>query len=63
LKEGELMQPEVHGFVFSEKELYQMLTNEEYNYGKEIAKKHILWYGTESYYKIILKSLKNGFKG
>jgi hypothetical protein len=40
-----------------------MLTNEEYNYGKEIAKKDILWYGTESYYKIILKSLKNGFKG
>jgi hypothetical protein len=42
LKEGELMQPEVPGFVFSDKELYQMLTNEEYNHRKEIAKKHIL---------------------
>lgn len=63
LKEGELTVPEVHGFVFSEQEFYKMLTNKEFNYGKECAKNHILIYGIENYYQILLKGLQNGFEG
>jgi len=63
LKEGELTIPEVHGFVFTEEEFHQMLTNKEFNYGKECAKSHILIYGTEPYHKMLLRGLQNGFKG
>src|SRR3989338_7873513 len=40
LKEGELMVPEIHGYVFTDEEFSQMLTNKEFNYGKELARKH-----------------------
>lgn len=63
LKEGELMLPEVHGYVFTKEEFYQMLVNDEFNYGKEVARKHILCYGAEQYYKILFEAMKNGFKG
>ncbi|MDO9579365.1 MAG: nucleotidyltransferase domain-containing protein [Bacteroidales bacterium] len=63
LKEGELTIPEVHGFVFTEEEFYQMLINKEFNFGKECAKNHIIMHGISSYYKILLRGLQNGFKG
>jgi len=63
LNEGELTIPEIHGFVFTEEEFYQMLVNKEFNYGKECAKNHILIFGADSYYKILLRGLQNGFKG
>lgn len=64
LKEGELMLPEVHGFVFTQEELYLMLTDKkELNYGKELARKHIIFFGGESYYRILLEAIENGFKG
>ena len=63
LKEGELTIPEVHGFVFTEEEFYQMLINNEFNYGKECSKNHIIIQGTSAYYKILLRGLQNGFKG
>jgi predicted nucleotidyltransferase len=63
LKQGDLTFPELHGFVFTEQEFYQMLINKEFNYGKECAKNHVLIRGTEFYYKILLKALQNGFKG
>lgn len=63
LKEGELTIPEVHGFVFTEEEFYQMLINKEFNYGKECAKNHVLIHGISAYYKILLRGLLNGFKG
>ena len=63
LKEGELMIPEVHGYVFTQEEFYLMLTNEEFNYGKELVRKHIIFYGAEIYYKILMKAMKYGFKG
>jgi hypothetical protein len=40
-----------------------MLINDEFNYGKELARKHILYYGAEQYYKILFWAMKNGFKG
>jgi len=63
LKEGELMIPEVHGFVFTEHEFYLMLTNKEFNLGKETARKHIIYFGAESYYQILFNALENGFAG
>ncbi len=63
LNEGELTMPEAHGFVFTEDEFYLMLVNKEFNYGKECAKNHILIYGIDTYYKILLRGLQNGFKG
>ncbi len=63
LKEGELMIPEIHGYIFTREEFYQMLTNNEFNYGKELARKHILYYGAEAYYTILFEAIKNGFKG
>ncbi len=63
LKEGELMIPEIHGYVFTREEFFQMLINKEFNYGKELARKHILYYGAEQYYKILFEAMKNGFKG
>lgn len=63
LKAGELMIPEVHGFVFTQEEFYLMLTNKEYNYGKELARKHIIVFGGEPYYRILLEAIDNGFKG
>lgn len=62
LKEGELMIPEVHGYIFTRDEFYQMLINIEFNYGKELARRHILFYGAEAYYKILFEAMKNGFK-
>lgn len=63
LKRGELIIPEVHGFVFTREEFYQMLVNNEYNFGKELARKHILVGGAEAYYKILFEAMKHGFKG
>jgi predicted nucleotidyltransferase len=63
LKEGELTVPQVHSYVFTEEEFYAMLVNKEFNYGKECARKHIIIYGGESFYKILFEAVKNGFKG
>lgn len=63
LTRGELIMPEVHGFIFTREEFYLMLVNKEYNYGKEIAKKHIIVYGAEAYYKILFEAMRYGFKG
>ena len=61
--EGELMVPEIHGYVFTQTEFYLMLINDEYNYGKELARNHILCYGSEAYYNILFEAIQHGFKG
>jgi predicted nucleotidyltransferase len=63
LKEGELMIPETHGFVFTREEFYLMLTNGGFNYGKELARKHVIIYGAEPYYRILFEAMRHGFKG
>ena len=30
---------------------------------KELARKHIIYYGAEAYYKILFEAMKSGFKG
>ncbi len=63
LREGEFMIPEVHGYVFTQEEFYLMLINDEFNYGKELVKKHVIFYGAEQYYAIVFEAMKHGFKG
>lgn len=63
LKEGEIAIPEVHGYVFTREEFLKMLLNDEFNYGKELARKHVIHYGAEQYYNILFEAMKNGFKG
>jgi predicted nucleotidyltransferase len=63
LRQGDLTVPEAHGFVFTQDELYQMLVNNEFNYGKELARKHIIVQGAEQYYKILFEAINHGFKG
>lgn len=59
---GELMIPEVHPYVFTKSEFLQMLLSDEENYGKQIFKNRLILFGTENYYLIIKKAIKNGFK-
>jgi len=56
------MIPEVHPYVFTEDEFIKMLTEDGENYGKEIAKKHLIVAGAEPYYRILRKAIKNGYK-
>ncbi|MBI2140223.1 nucleotidyltransferase domain-containing protein [Candidatus Woesearchaeota archaeon] len=63
LKEGELMIPEAHGFVFMQEEFLKMLLNKEFNYGKELARKHIIYTGAEPYYRMLFEAIRHGFKG
>ena len=46
---------EIHEFVFSRDEFLEMLKSEDENAGKEIARKHFVFYGMVNFYKLILK--------
>ena len=60
---GELMIPEIHLYVFTDEEFLSMLLSKEENYGKEVARKHIIVQGSNSYYRILREAMENGFKG
>ena len=53
--------PQIHLYVFTDDEFKQMLLDEKYNYGKEIVKNNLIFYGAEAYYKILFEAMKNGF--
>ena len=57
----ELSIPEIHLYIFTDDEFKQMLLNEQHNYGKEIVKNNLIFYGAEAYYKIMVEAMKNGF--
>lgn len=61
--EGELMIPPVHLYAFSKEEFFKMLLDKEENYGKEIFRNHIIFFGVENYYLIVKEAIENGFKG
>jgi len=61
--ESDLSIPKVHPFVFTRKEFVEMLTNDEFNYGKEIARYNLIFYGAEQYYTILNEGIKHGFRG
>src|SRR3989344_2303732 len=47
--------------VITKKELIEMLTNEEENLGKQIARKHLVLNNHDIFYKIIKNGIKHGF--
>lgn len=60
--EGDLLIPKLHPYIFSKDEFLEMLINKETNYGKEIAKKHIIISGAEFYFKILGEVIKRGYR-
>ena len=61
--ESELMIPEVHPYVFTQEQFYQMLTTKEENYGKEIARNNLIITGGKLYYSILMEAIEHGFNG
>ena len=61
--ESELMTPEVHPYVFTQSQFYEMLINKEENYGKETARNNLIITGGKQYYEILMEAIKNGFDG
>lgn len=59
--ESELMTPEVHPYVFTKSQFYEMLSSKEENYGKEIARKNLIITGGKQYYAILMEAVENGF--
>lgn len=57
----ELNIPPIHLYVFKNKEFIEMLCNEEWNYGKEIAKNNLILTGGGVYLKLVEEAIKNGF--
>ena len=60
---GDLMIPPAHVYVFSRDEFLKMLLDGEENYGKQIFKNRILFFGAENYYSILKEAIENGFRG
>lgn len=57
----ELNIPQIHLYVFKKSEFFQMLLNDEANYGKEIVKNNLILYGGGVYYNILHEVVENGF--
>jgi len=55
--------PEIHITAFSYKDFVNMLLNNEFNFGKEIFKSHLIFRNPERYYELINEAIKSGFKG
>lgn len=53
--------PPIHLYVFTEEEFKLMLLDKKHNFGKEAVKDNLIFYGAETYYKIIFEAMKNGF--
>ena len=53
--------PQIHLYVFTDEEFKQMLLDEKHNYGKEAVKNNLIFYGADTYYKILFGVMKNGF--
>lgn len=60
---GGLMVPEVHPYVFTRKDLLQMLLSKEENYGKLLFRKRLIYFGAENYYLIVREAKRHGFTG
>jgi predicted nucleotidyltransferase len=61
--ESETSIPPVHLYVFTKQEFFEMLTNKKENYGKEIARKCLVFFGGASYYSILSEAIEHGFRG
>jgi predicted nucleotidyltransferase len=57
----EMSIPQIHLYVFTDSEFKQMLLSKKPNYGKEAVKNNLIFYGAQSYYKILFEVMDNGF--
>lgn len=55
--------PKVHLYAFNRKDFLTMLTDEKENYGKEMARHHLIFAGGSNYYEILKEAIKRGFRG
>lgn len=60
---SELSIPQVHLYVFTKEEFLEMLLSERENYGKEIARNCLIFFGGAIYYSILNEAIKHGFRG
>lgn len=58
-----LFYPQVHLYVFKNKDFIEMLLSKEENYGKEIFRNHLILKNAYIYYEILKEAIENGFKG
>jgi len=55
--------PTIHLYAFKKSEFIGMLTSQEANYGKEIAKNNLILSGGKEYFRMIDEASKNEFNG
>lgn len=48
--------------ILTRNEFYLMLISNKENFGKEVMRKHLLFYGADAYYQIIKEAIKNGLQ-
>lgn len=60
---GGLLIPEVHPYVFTEKEFQEMLLDTGENYGKLLFRNRLIFFGAGNYYLIVKEARKHGFLG
>jgi predicted nucleotidyltransferase len=53
---------ELDAHIIAEGEMVEMLTNDEENLGKQIARKHLAVYNHQIFYEIVKKGMKHGFR-
>ncbi len=52
----------IDAHLFSPEEFKKMLISKSENFGKEVFRNHVLFYGTEAYYQIIKEVVKDGLQ-
>lgn len=57
-----LYYPPIHLYVFNKQDLKEMLLDKKENYGKEIAKSHLILKNAHIFYEIIKEAKENGYK-
>lgn len=55
--------PHIHLYVFNKKEFLAMLLDKKENYGKEIARYHLIFRGGTEYYALLKGAIDHGFRG
>jgi len=60
---AELNIPQIHLYVFRNREFIAMLKSKEANYGKEIVKNNLILTGGQIYLELVEEAIENGFHG
>ncbi len=55
--------PQIHLYVFRNRDFLEMLLSNEANYGKEITRNNLVLCGGATYIKIVDEAMRHGFKG